>query len=62
MSGRVASVGTTQGRMLEVVRSPHHVQLHDAATPHVGWTLNTEQARELGQALSDAADAVEGKA
>ncbi len=53
----VARVGTTHGRMLEVHRTPHHILLVDPAVPHAGATLavlNTDQARQLGEALVQA--------
>lgn len=54
-------VGTTEGRNLQVACTPHFVVLRDPAVAHHnGSTLNTHQARSLGEALIRAADAVEG--
>ncbi|HMH47681.1 MAG TPA: hypothetical protein VK538_08190 [Solirubrobacteraceae bacterium] len=53
----VAAIGTSDGRVLHVVRQPHAVNLTDSPDPavHSGWTMRVDQARELGQALLTAA-------
>lgn len=50
----IAKVGTTQGRVLEVVRSAFHVQVRDAASRHTGHVLNIDQAQQLAEALPKA--------
>jgi hypothetical protein len=53
----VARVGTTQGRVIEVVREPYFVAVRDPAVPHHGGMLahmNTDQAGELAEALARA--------
>ena len=56
----VGRVGTTQGRVLEVVLTRHgHVHLVDPAVPHSGGTLtvmNSDQAAELADALARVAN------
>lgn len=44
-------VGTVQGRIVEIARTPHHIEVRDAASPHTGHVLNVAQAEELAQAL-----------
>lgn len=58
---RPIAVSTASGRCLYVAAEPYHVTLADTAKVHGGHTLLTAQARELGEALIAAADAVEGK-
>jgi hypothetical protein len=58
---RPIAVSTASGRCLYVAAEPYHVLLSDTAMRHGGYTLLTAQARELGEALIAAADAVEGK-
>jgi hypothetical protein len=53
---RVASVGISDGRVLQVVRHPFAVTLSDHPDPnvHSGWTMRVDQARELRDALDRA--------
>jgi hypothetical protein len=50
---RVASVGISDGRVLHVLRWPTGVTITDSPNPavHSGWTMQVDQARELGEAL-----------
>jgi hypothetical protein len=52
---RVRLIGSV-GRV-HVLRFPYHVRVTDAPDPlvHTGWSMSTGQARELGQALLEAA-------
>ncbi len=58
----IARVGTAgDGRVLEVCCQPYHVGLRDSGvSSHNGFTMTTDQARQLGGALVRAADSVEG--
>lgn len=47
----VGAVGTCEGRMLEISRTLHHIKVGDPASVNPGWTLNTDQATELAEAL-----------
>ena len=38
-----------------VLRWPYHVTVTEHPDRHSGWSMNTEQARELGEALLNAA-------
>jgi hypothetical protein len=49
----VATVGTSDGRPLHVVRQPFAVTITDHPDPavHSGWTMRCDEARVLGEAL-----------
>lgn len=50
----VAQVGTVEGRVLVVGRSPYFIHLDDSSTPRIGSSMNFEQAEQLVVALQTA--------